>query len=65
MPKSSRKRAPRTHYSIPEVAEMVGRDQSAIWRKKKAGKIKTERVLDREMVTADELIRLGILKGST
>jgi hypothetical protein len=64
-PRKLRKRPARTHYSIPELAAMVGVDRSAIWRKKKAGKIRTERVLDREMVPVAEMVRLGLLEEST
>ncbi len=68
MPKSPskpRKRAARTHFSIPEVGQMLGRHRSTIWRKKEKGQVRTERVLGVEMIPVEELIRLGILKEST
>jgi predicted DNA-binding transcriptional regulator AlpA len=60
-----RKRAPRTHFSIPEIAQMLGVDRSAIWRKRKAGKIRTEEIMGRQLVSVAEMRRIGLLKDST
>jgi excisionase family DNA binding protein len=47
----------RLRYSVPEAAEMLGLSVATMWRRVKAGQIKTVRDGGRVLITYDELRR--------
>jgi hypothetical protein len=52
----------RLAFGIAETAELLGWSRQSVWRRIKKGQIRTTPLGPREVITAEELRRLGLLE---